>query len=58
MGMYQAIEFVQPQQTFIVTPINGHYPVNENRMVCGLNEAIKLLFNHFPNPTRTPFYNP
>ena len=42
-GFYQAIEVVQPQQTFIVAPINGHYPVKENVMVCGLNEAINLI---------------
>lgn len=43
-GFWQAIDFVKPQQTFIVAPIKGQYPVRENVMVCGLNEVIKLIY--------------
>ena len=42
-GFLRAVEFVQPQQTYIVAPINGHYPIRENVIVCGLNEVITLL---------------
>lgn len=42
-GFWKALEVVQPQQTFIIAPINGHYPIKENVMVCGLNEAIQFI---------------
>ena len=53
-GFWKAIEFVQPQATFIVAPINGHYPIKENVTVCGLHEAIQLIsVSSLPESDRT-----
>ena len=42
-GFWNAIASVQPQKTFIVAPVSGSYPIKENVVVCGLNEAPGLI---------------
>jgi predicted AAA+ superfamily ATPase len=42
-GFWNAREVVQPQKSFVVSPIAGSYEIKENVVVCGLNEAIELL---------------
>jgi uncharacterized protein len=39
---WNAVEEVKPDQVFIVSPVNGSYPVGENITVCSLE--------HFPGP--------
>ena len=56
-GFWKAIEFVQPQETFIVAPINGHYPIKENVTVCGLHEVIQLISeSSLPESDRTVWW--
>ena len=43
-GFWNAKAFVKPQTTFIIAPITGSYPIKEDVLVCGLNEAIELIF--------------
>lgn len=41
-GFWRAIEDVKPQQTFIIAPILGQYPIADKVIVCGLEEFLTL----------------
>ena len=42
-GYWRAWETVQPDKTFIVAPVTGHYPKKNNVEVCSLMEVIERL---------------
>jgi len=43
-GFWRALEVVQPQKTFVITPISGSYDLAPKVTVCGLNEFLNLGF--------------
>jgi uncharacterized protein len=47
-GFWRALEIVKPDKTFIVAPINEHYPVKHDIEVCGLVEVLERLMITFP----------
>jgi predicted AAA+ superfamily ATPase len=49
-GFWNALEIVEPQKSFIVSPVAGHYPVGENVFVSGLKEIVGLIKTEL-NPT-------
>ena len=42
-GFWRALETVQPDKTFIVAPVTGHYAIKNDVEVCGLMEVINRL---------------
>jgi hypothetical protein len=48
-GFWRALETVQPDKTFIVAPINGHYPIKHDIEVFGLVEVLDRLKITFPD---------
>ena len=48
-GFWRALESVQPDKTYIVAPINGHYPIKHDIEVFGLVEVLDRLKITFPD---------
>lgn len=43
-GFWRALEVVQPQNTFVITPISGSYDIAPQVTVCGLEEFLNIDF--------------
>lgn len=43
-GFWRALEVVQPQRTFVITPISGSYDIAPQVTVCGLEEFLNIEF--------------
>lgn len=43
-GFWRALEVVQPQKAFVITPISGSYDLAPQVTVCGLNDFLNLEF--------------
>lgn len=41
-GFWRALEVVQPQRTFVITPISGSYDIAPQVIVCGLDEFLSF----------------
>ena len=48
-GFWRALETVRPDKTYIVAPINGHYPIKHDIEVFGLVEVLDRLKITFPD---------
>lgn len=43
-GFWRALEVVQPQRIFVITPISGSYNISPQVTVCGLEEFLNIEF--------------
>ncbi|MDO9261741.1 MAG: DUF4143 domain-containing protein, partial [Flavobacteriaceae bacterium] len=43
-GFWRALEVVQPQKSFVITPITGSYNLNKEVVVCGLEDFLNIKF--------------
>lgn len=42
-GFWKALEDVQADQSYVIAPVSGAYPIKENVTVCGINDFLEII---------------